>query len=117
MLSQNIYSLAPYMKLAIDEACLSLREGNHGFGAAIVQGEEVIAQTHDTEELDLDPTEHAELKAIRAASAKLGKDLAGCSLISTHEPCPMCATAVVWSKISTVAYGYGICDAILQGRK
>ena len=111
-----MYSLSPYMKLAIDEACLSHREGNHGFGAVIVQGEDVIAQMHDTEELDQDPTAHAELKAIRAASAKLGKDLSGCSLISTHEPCPMCATAVVWSKISTVAYGYGISDAILQGR-
>jgi tRNA(adenine34) deaminase len=106
----------PYMKLAIDEACQSHREGNHGFGAVIVQGEDVIAQTHDTEELDQDPTAHAELKAIRAASVKLGKDLSGCSLICSHEPCPMCATAVVWSKISTVAFGYGISDAILQGR-
>ncbi len=104
------------MKLAIDEACLSHREGNHGFGAVIVQGEDVVAQAHDTEELDQDPTAHAELTAIRAASAKIGKDLSGCSLICTHEPCPMCATAVVWSKTSTVAYGYGISDAILQGR-
>ncbi len=104
------------MKLAIDEASLSLREGNHGFGAVIVQGKDVIAQTHDTEELDKDPTAHAELKAIRAASASLGKDLSGCILFCTHEPCPMCASAVVWSKIGTVAYGYGISDAIQQGR-
>jgi tRNA(Arg) A34 adenosine deaminase TadA len=104
------------MQLAIAEACLSHREGNHGFGAVIVHGENVVAQTHDTEELDQDPTAHAELKAIRVASKKVGKDLSGCSLICIHEPCPMCATAVVWSKISTVAYGYGISDAILQGR-
>jgi tRNA(adenine34) deaminase len=116
LLSRNNYSLAPYMQLAIDEACLSHREGNHGFGAVIVQGDNVLAQAHDTEETEHDPTAHAELKAIRAASAKLGKDLSGCTLISTHEPCPMCATAVVWAKISTVAYGYGISDAILQGR-
>jgi tRNA(Arg) A34 adenosine deaminase TadA len=68
------------MQLAIDEACLSHREGNHGFGAVIVHGENVIAQTHDTEELDQDPTAHAELKAIRVASAKVGKDLSGSPL-------------------------------------
>jgi tRNA(adenine34) deaminase len=116
LLSRNKHSLSPYMKLAIDEACLSHREGNHGFGAVIVQSGEIIAQTHDTEEIDKDPTAHAELKAIRVASAKLGKDLSGCSLVCTHEPCPMCATAAVWSKIGTVAYGYGISDAIRQGR-
>jgi tRNA(adenine34) deaminase len=116
LLSRNKYCLSPYMKLAIDEACLSHQEGNHGFGAVIMQGKEIIAQAHDTEETDHDPTAHAELKAIRASSAKLGKDLSGCSLICTHEPCPMCATAVVWSKISTVGYGYSISDAILQGR-
>lgn len=112
----NEHSLIPYMKVAFDEACLSHREGNHGFGAVIVQDGEVIAQAHDTEETEKDPTAHAELRAIRLASAKLGKNLSGCSIVCTHEPCPMCATAVVWCGISTVAYGYSISDAIRQGR-
>jgi tRNA(adenine34) deaminase len=116
LLSPSKLSLMPYMKAAIDEACLSHREGNHGFGAVILHDGEIVSQTHDTEETDKDPTAHAELKAIRIASSKLGKNLSDCFLICTHEPCPMCATAVIWSGISVVAYGYRISDSIRQGR-
>jgi tRNA(Arg) A34 adenosine deaminase TadA len=63
-----------------------------------------------------DPTSHAEINAIKEASRKLGKKLTGCILVSTHEPCPMCATAAVWSGISEIAYGYSIREAIRQGR-
>ncbi|MEQ8186620.1 MAG: nucleoside deaminase [Candidatus Eremiobacterota bacterium] len=106
-----------YMKIAIMEAEQSLREGNHGFGAVIVKGNDIISQTHDTDVTDSDPTAHAELKAIRTASSVTGKDLSGSILISTHEPCPMCAGAIVWSKIKRVIYGYGISDAIAEGRE
>jgi tRNA(adenine34) deaminase len=102
-----------YMKIAIMEGEISLREGNHGFGAVIVKGNEIIAQTHDTDATEADPTAHAELKAIRMASSIT--DLSDCILISTHEPCPMCAGAIVWSKIKSLVYGYGISDAISQG--
>jgi tRNA(adenine34) deaminase len=114
LLAQNRYGLIPFMKAASDEACLSLREGNHGFGAVIIHEGEIISQTHDSEETDHDPTAHAELEAIMAASVKLGKDLSACTLICTHEPCPTCATAIVRAKIGTVAYGYAIADAIRQ---
>lgn len=106
-----------YMRLAIEEAKESLREGNNGFGAVIVRNGEVVAAEHDREDTQRDPTSHAEINAIRAASRKLGKTLADCALIATHEPCPMCASAIVWAKIPTVAYGYSIRDAIGQGRK
>lgn len=106
-----------YMLLAIKEAKESLREGNNGFGAVIVRNGEVIASEHDREDTQQDPTSHAELNAIRAASRKCGKKLADCVLFSTHEPCPMCAAAIVWAKIPTVVYGYSIRDAIRQGRK
>lgn len=109
--------LSPYMKIAIEEAKISLREGNKGFGAVIVKGDQIIASAHDTEETDQDPTAHAEINAIKAAAQRLGKNLEGCILLSTHEPCPMCSTAVVWSKISGIAFGYSIKEAILQGRK
>ena len=106
-----------YMKLAIDEAKISLREGNNGFGAVIVKDDQIISSAHDTEETEGDPTAHAEVNAIREAASKLGKNLKGCILISTHEPCPMCSTAVVWSKMSGIAFGYSIKEAIMQGRK
>jgi tRNA(Arg) A34 adenosine deaminase TadA len=106
-----------YMRIAIDEARLSLGEGNHGFGAVIVQDKTIVCKTHDTEETEKDPTAHAEMKAIRKACAILGKDLSACRLFCTHEPCPMCATAIVWSHLAGVTYGYGIEDSIKQGRK
>jgi tRNA(Arg) A34 adenosine deaminase TadA len=105
-----------FMRIAIEEARLSLREGNHGFGAVIVRDGRLISQAHDVDETERDATAHAEMTAIRRASALVGKDLSGCRLYSTHEPCPMCATAIVWSKISSLGYGFGIADALDQGR-
>lgn len=105
-----------FMKTAIEEARQSLREGNHGFGAVIVRGDELIARSHDMEETECDPTSHAETNAIRLASKAIGKDLSGCMLVSTHEPCPMCAAAAVWAGIDSVSYGYSIEESISQGR-
>lgn len=106
-----------HMKVAIDEAKISLCEGNHGFGAVIISDGKIISQSHDKEETENDPTFHAELDAIRIASQKLKRKLSGCSIISTHEPCPMCASAIVWSGISEVVYGHSIADSINEGRK
>jgi tRNA(adenine34) deaminase len=105
-----------FMRQAIQEAELSLREGNCGFGAVIAKGRDIVAKSHDTEKTDRDPTAHAELTAIRKAASQLGRHLDGCMIVSTHEPCPMCATAIVWAGIETVAYGYAIREAIEQGR-
>ncbi len=103
------------MNIAIDEARTSLREGNSGFGAVIVKDGDLIAKLHDTDSTDGDPTAHAEMKAIRTASLKFGKNLSRCILISTHEPCPMCSTAIFWSGIDEAAFGYSIKDSLKQG--
>lgn len=109
--------LEKYMELALEEARISLREGNNGFGAVIIKNGNIISSAHDMEATESDPTSHAEINAIKEASQKLGKNLSECILVSTHEPCPMCAAAVVWSGISEIAYGYSIREAIQQGRK
>lgn len=109
--------LEKYMRLAVNQAKISLREGNSGFGAVIVSGEEIIACAHDTESTSGDPTAHAEMTVIRSASRRFGRDLSGCLLVTTHEPCPMCSTAILWSGISRLAYGYSIREAIEQGRR
>jgi tRNA(adenine34) deaminase len=109
--------LEGYMRLAVKEAWASLREGNNGFGAVIVRDGNIISSAHDKEDTEQDPTSHAELNAVREASRKLGKKLTGCVLVSTHEPCPMCASAIVWSGITEAAYGYSIQEALAQGRK
>lgn len=110
-------NLEKYMQEAISEAIISLREGNHGFGAVIVKDNEIISKAHDLEETNGDPTSHAEVNAIRLATIIIGKNLNGCILLSTHEPCPMCSTAIIWSGINHLAYGYSISESIKQGCK
>lgn len=109
--------VVPFMEIAIALAEQSLREGNNGFGAVIVKDGSIIAAAHDTEDTDQDPTAHAEINAIRLAGKQLGKKLHSCTLVSTHEPCPMCAAAILWAGIPAVAYGVSIGDTITQGRK
>jgi tRNA(Arg) A34 adenosine deaminase TadA len=108
--------ISTHMAAAIEEAKISLREGNKGFGAVIVKKGIIISKAHDTEVTDNDPTCHAEINAIKKAASKIGKDLSGCAMVSTHEPCPMCSTAIVWAGLSELAYGFSIEDAIKQGR-
>lgn len=110
-------SFDKYMKIAISEAKESLKERNHGFGAVIIKGDQILAQAHDQEESNADPTSHAELNAIRLAAQRYGRNFEDCVLISTYEPCPMCATAIIWSGIKTLVYGYSIKEAIKDERK
>ena len=110
-------NLEKYMQEAISEAKISLREGNHGFGAVIVKDNIIISKAHDLEETNGDPTSHAEINAIRLAASIIGKNLDGCILLSTHEPCPMCSTAIIWAGIDHLAYGYSMSESIKQGCK
>lgn len=87
-----------------------------GFGAVIVKDGKIIASSHDREDTNTDPTSHAEINVIREASRILNKDFSDCMLLSTHEPCPMCACAIVWSGITTIAYGCSIKETVLQKR-
>jgi tRNA(adenine34) deaminase len=110
----NPYS---FIDIAIEEAKQSLQDGNSGFGAVVIRDNNLVSKAHDTDSTSKDPTSHAEINAIRLASIKLKGDFNECMLVSTHEPCPMCSTAIVWSGIKQVAYGYSIADALNQGRK
>jgi len=113
----NMLQVEQIMQLAIEEARISLAAGNSGFGAVIVAAGRVISRAHDTDKTSGDPTAHAEMNAIRSAAAKTGGHLSDCILVSTHEPCPMCSTAILWSGISAVAFGYSIKEALKQGRR
>jgi tRNA(Arg) A34 adenosine deaminase TadA len=104
------------MQIALEEAKTSLKEGNHGFGAVIVKDNQIVARTHDREETDSDPTSHAEINAIRLATGEFGRDFSDCTLITTHEPCPMCAGAIIGSGIKTLVYGFSIAQAMAEGR-
>ena len=93
-----------YMHLALDEAYGALARGDVPVGAVLVKDSAVISAGSDTKTVD--PTEHAEIAAIRSGSRKLGSwNLSGCSLYVTLEPCPMCAGACVNARVSRVVYG------------
>ncbi len=105
-----------YMRLAIEKTREGIAAGQTPFGAVIVLDGKVVAAAHNTVWRDSDPTAHAEVNAIRQAAAKLGRiDLAGCTLFTTCEPCPMCLAATHWSKIDRVVYGATIADAAASG--
>ncbi len=102
-----------FMQDALKEAYLGVQK-NHGgpFGAVIVKDGKVVARAHNTVLRDSDPTCHAEMNAIRKASAKLKTfDLDGCEVYTTGRPCPMCASAIQWAKIDKVYYGCDYSDA------
>jgi tRNA(adenine34) deaminase len=93
-----------YMRAAIGEARASLREGNLGFGAVIMQNGELIVSSHDTG--GAGHTSHAEMNVIEKAGNIIGNRLSNCILLSTHEPCPACTYAIIEAGITTVAFGY-----------
>jgi guanine deaminase len=78
-----------FMKLAIEAARKGMLSNMGGpFGAVVVRNDEVISIAHNEVLGTNDPTAHAEIVAIRRATAKLGRfDLSGCELYSTCEPC------------------------------
>ncbi|MBR5624486.1 nucleoside deaminase [bacterium] len=95
-----------YMLLAIKEAKEADAMGEVPVGCVIADAEgTVIASAHNLTETKKDATAHAELLAIAEAQKKLGRRLGGCTLYVTLEPCPMCAGAILLSRISNVVFG------------
>ena len=107
---------ADYMRVAIQIARDGIAAGQSPFGAVLVKDGEVVAATHNTVWRDCDPTAHAEVNCVRRAAAALRTIfLHGCTIYSTTEPCPMCLSAIHWSKIDRVVYGASIADASAAG--
>lgn len=95
-----------YMKIAIDEAKKAEHEGEVPIGAVIVYNNEVIATGYNQREQSQLASSHAEFIAIERANQKIGSwRLEDCTLYVTLEPCPMCAGAIVQSRIPRVVYG------------
>lgn len=96
-----------FMQAAIDAAIKSGENGDYPIGAVVVKDDRIIAVGYETLKSANDPVNgHAEIDAIRKACQVLNAPyLEGCFLYSTHEPCPMCASASVWAKVDTIIYG------------
>jgi tRNA(adenine34) deaminase len=94
------------MALALVEARAALAHGDVPVGAVVVRAGEVIARAHNQREATGDPTAHAEVLALRAAAAFLGRwRLEDCALVVTLEPCIMCAGALLNARIGRRDYG------------
>lgn len=95
-----------YMLLALEEAEKAAAIGEVPIGAVIVRDGEVIGRGYNLRESTKDPTAHAELLAIKRASEQLGGwRLLNSTLYVTLEPCPMCAGAIVQSRLDRVVFG------------
>jgi len=95
-----------YMQEALSEARLAFALGEVPVGAVVVLAGEIIGRGHNQKETAHDPTAHAEILALRDAGTRVqGWRMNGAVLYVTMEPCPMCAGAMVQSRINRVVYG------------
>ena len=108
------------MRLALTLAHEAIRLGEVPVGAVVTKDRQVVSQAFNLRETLNDPTAHAERLALTAAGQALGSwRLDGCCLYVTLEPCPMCAGAIVQSRIARVVYGAtdpkaGACDSLYR---
>ena len=101
---------------AIELAHANIAKGGRPFGAVVVKNGEVIASGVNEIHSTNDPTAHAELTAIRAASRKLGSpSLAGCAVYASGHPCPMCMAAMRMAGVGNVTYAYSNDDGAPYG--
>lgn len=96
-----------WMTQALAQAQAAAEGGDVPVGAVVVDANNhLIAAAHNRREQDQDPTAHAEVLALRAASQRLGNwHLNQCTLYVTLEPCPMCAGAIILSRLGLLVYG------------
>jgi Cytosine/adenosine deaminases len=101
-----MYSDDFFMQEALRQAREAAQKDEVPVGAVVVCQNRIIARAHNLTETLQDPTAHAEMQAITAATHALGgKYLTDCILYVTLEPCPMCAAALRWAQIKTLIYG------------
>jgi tRNA(adenine34) deaminase len=95
-----------WMRLALDEARIAAGKDEVPVGALVIQGDQIVARAHNLREAQQSPSAHAELLALQEASQRLGSwRLVDCVLVTTLEPCVMCAGALIQARIKTLVYG------------
>ena len=94
------------MHLALEEARAAMEHEDVPVGALVIVGDEVVSSRHNERQLTGDPTAHAEILALRDAATHLGTwRLDAATLVTTLEPCPMCAGAALNARIKHVVFG------------
>ena len=101
-----------YMMRAIELSIESAKSKGGPFGCVIVKNNKIIAEGFNKVTMNNDPTAHGEIVAIREACKKLNVfNLSGCDLYSSCEPCPMCLSAMYWSRVENIFYANTRIDA------
>ena len=101
-----------FMMRAIELSIESAKSKGGPFGCVIVKNNKIIAEGSNKVTMNNDPTAHGEIVAIRDACQKLNTfNLSGCDLYSSCEPCPMCLSAIYWSRIENIFYANTRIDA------
>ena len=106
-----------FLRRTIALATENVRSGKGGpFAAVIVRDDRIVGEGVNTVTATNDPTAHGEVNAIRAACRALGAfTLAGCTLYTSCEPCPMCLAASYWARLDAIFYGSSAADAARAG--
>lgn len=104
--SGPMFPLPEPMRVALDAARAAAQAGEVPVGAVVMQGDRQVAVAANAPRALRDPTAHAEIRVIREAAAKLGRErLEDCDLWVTLEPCAMCAGAIAHARIAQIYYG------------
>jgi guanine deaminase len=107
---------AEWLQRTIELALGNIGEGGGPFGALVVRDGELLAEGRNRVTRDSDPTAHAEVQAIRAACRALGDfSLAGATLYTSCEPCPLCLSAALWARVDRIVYAADRDDAARVG--
>ena len=94
-----------FMQKSIELSIESIKSGGGPFGSVIVKDNKIISEGMNRVTVNNDPTAHGEIVAIRAATKVLNDfNLKGCELYTSTEPCPMCYSAIFWSRIDKIYY-------------
>jgi guanine deaminase len=102
-----------YMRRVLELAQQGMVGGHGGpFGSVIVKNGEIVGEAHNEVLSSNDPTSHAELLAVRRASAKLKTfDLGGCELYTNGAPCCMCMSSMLWARLDRIYYVLSMDDS------
>jgi guanine deaminase len=105
-----------FMRYAIEQAKIGMgHKGHRPFAALVVKDGQIISQAVSKSRSSNDPTAHGEVLAIRDACNRLGtRNLEECDLYTTCEPCPLCVSAIWYSRISCIYYAFTLdgCEKI-----
>jgi len=105
-----------HMRRALALARDNIAAGGRPFGAVLVKDDQVLAEAANSIHASHDPTDHAEMRAIRLASAALASPrLDGCVIYASGHPCPMCLAAMYLSGIEQAWFAYGNEEGLAYG--